>query len=116
MGERSNFALLPALQASVQQILDWGVANIEATLAHQNRALSEALGARGLNTGHEADRGGPYLGALLPDSAPADLTARLKAENIYVSKRGDWLRITPHLFTSEYDIARFLSALDRHLG
>ncbi|MBI1255083.1 MAG: aminotransferase class V-fold PLP-dependent enzyme [Hyphomonas sp.] len=116
MGERSNFALLPALQASVQQILDWGVANIEATLAHQNRALSEALGARGLNTGHEADRGGHYLGALLPDSAPADLTARLKAENIYVSKRGDRLRITPHLFTSENDIARLLSALDRHLG
>ena len=116
MGERSNFALLPALQASVQQILDWGVANIEATLAHQNRALSEALGARGLNTGSEADRGAHYLGALLPESAPADLTARLKAENIYVSKRGDRLRITPHLFTSEYDIARFLSALDRHLG
>jgi selenocysteine lyase/cysteine desulfurase len=116
MGERSNFALLPALQASVQQILDWGVANIEATLAHQNRALSEALGARGLNTGPAADRGAHYLGALLPESAPADLTARLKAENIYVSKRGDRLRITPHLFTSEYDIARFLSALDRHLG
>ena len=116
MGERSNFALLPALQASVQQILDWGVANIEATLAHQNRALSEALGARGLNTGPEADRGAHYLGALLPGSAPADLTARLRAENIYVSKRGDRLRITPHLFTSEYDIARFLSALDRHLG
>lgn len=116
MGERSNFALLPALQASVQQILDWGVANIEATLAHQNRALSEALGARGLNTGPEAGRGAHYLGALLPESAPADLTARLKAENIYVSKRGDRLRITPHLFTSEYDIARFLSALDRHLS
>jgi len=116
MGERSNFALLPALHASVQQILDWGVANIEATLAHQNRALAIALEKRGLATGPESGRGAHYLGALLPETAPADLTARLKAENIYVSKRGNRLRITPHLFTTEHDIARFLAALDRHLG
>ncbi len=116
MGERSNFALLPALQASVQQILDWGIANIEATLSHQNRALATALETRGLSTGPEADRGPHFLGALLPESAPGDLTARLKAENIYVSKRGNRLRITPHLFTSETDIERFLSALDRHLA
>jgi selenocysteine lyase/cysteine desulfurase len=116
MGGRSNFALLPAFEASVRQILDWGVANIEATLAHQNRALAEALEARGLSTGPETGRGPHYLGALLPESAPGNLTARLKAENIYVSKRGNRLRITPHLFTSENDIARFLSALDRHLG
>jgi len=116
MGERSNFALLPALHASVRQILDWGVANIEAALAHQNRALAEALDLRGLTTGPEADRGPHYLGALLPETAPDDLTARLRAEQIYVSKRGSRLRITPHLFTSEGDIARFLSALDRHLA
>lgn len=116
MGERSNFALLPALRASVQQILGWGIANIEATLAHQNRALAEALEKRGLSTGPENQRGPHYLGALLPERAPADLTARLRAENIYVSKRGNRLRITPHLFTTETDIARFLAALDRHLA
>jgi selenocysteine lyase/cysteine desulfurase len=116
MGARSNFALLPALQASVQQILDWGVANIEATLGHQNRSLAEALEERGLTTGPESWRGPHYLGALLPQTAPDDLTARLRSENIYVSKRGSRLRITPHLFTTQSDIARFLGALDRHLA
>ena len=116
MGARSNFALLPALQASVQQILDWGVANIEATLGHQNRALAEALEERGLTTGPESGRGPHYLGALLPQTAPDDLTARLRSENIYVSKRASRLRITPHLFTTQSDIARFLGALDRHLA
>lgn len=116
MGERSNFALLPALHAAVQQILDWGIANIEATLAHQNRALAEALEKRGLTTGPENGRGAHYLGALLPPTAPDDLTARLRSENIYVSKRGSRLRITPHLFTTETDIARFLAALDKHLA
>lgn len=116
MGERSNFALLPALEVSVRQILDWGIVSIEATLAHRNRQLAAELEARGLPVMPEAERGPHYLGALLPDTAPADLTARLKAENIYVSKRGNRLRITPHLFTSDEDIVRFLSALDRHLS
>jgi len=31
MGERSNFALLPAMEASVDLLLDWGIANVEAT-------------------------------------------------------------------------------------
>lgn len=115
MGERSNFALLPALKASVELILGWGVDRIEATLTHQNRALADALAARGLIIGDEAERGPHYLGARLPEHAPADLTQRLRAENIFVSRRGDHLRITPHLFTSERDIERFLSALDRHL-
>jgi selenocysteine lyase/cysteine desulfurase len=116
MGERSNFALLPAMQSAVRQILDWGVANIEATLAHRNRDLAAALEARGLPAMPESERGPHYLGARLPDTAPADIAARLKAENIYVSKRGNRLRITPHLFTSDEDVARFLGALDRHLG
>jgi len=116
MGERSNFALLPAFEASVRLILEWGIANIEATLAHQNRALADALERRGMPVMPEAERGPHYLGARLPAGAPADLTARLRAEDIYVSKRGDRLRITPHLFTTEDDNARFLAALDRHLG
>lgn len=115
MGERSNFALLPAMKASIELILSWSIENIEATLGHRNRALASALNLRGFKVGSESERGPHYLGALLPDTAPTDLTLRLRAENIYVSKRGNRLRITPHLFTTDEDIARFLDALDRHL-
>ncbi len=115
MGERSNFALLPAMKAAVTQILDWGVPNIEATLAQQNRDLAAALETRGLKMMPEAERGPHYLGGLLPDTAPEDIAARLKAENVFVSKRGNRLRITPHLFTTPEDIVKFLSALERHI-
>lgn len=115
MGERSNFALLPALEEAVKLILNWGVANIEETLGKRNRQLAADLAAMGLSSLPESERGPHYLSALLPASAPADLTARLKAENIHVSRRGDRLRITPHLYTSDEDIARFLQALKRHL-
>ncbi|MFN4024682.1 MAG: aminotransferase class V-fold PLP-dependent enzyme [Hyphomonas sp.] len=116
MGERSNFALLPAFEAAVRLILDWGVAHVEETLGARNTALAAELEAMGLACLPEAERGPHYLSALLPASAPGDLTARLKAEDIHVSRRGDRLRITPHLYTSDADIARFLEALTRHLG
>lgn len=116
MGERSNFALLPALHASVSLILDWGVDRIQATLEHRNRALAAALDARGLKLMPEAERGPHYLSALLPDSAPADLTARLKADGVFVSKRGPRLRITPHLFTTSDDVTRLLTSLDVHIA
>ncbi len=116
MGERSNFALLPALHASVSQILDWGIDRIEATLSLQNRRIAAELDARGVSLMPEAERGPHYLAALLPETAPADLTARLKADGVFVSKRGQRLRITPHLFTTDRDIARLLAALDRHLA
>lgn len=116
MGERSNFALLPAFEEGVKLILSWGVANIEETLGQRNRQLAADLAEMGLSSLPEAARGPHYLSALLPASAPGDLTARLKAENIHVSRRGDRLRITPHLYTSHEDIARFLEALKRHLG
>jgi selenocysteine lyase/cysteine desulfurase len=115
MGERSNFALLPAFHSAVRQILDWKVARIEATLTARNRHLAAALEEMGCAAMPEAERGGHYLGVLLPDRAPADLTLRLRSENIFVSKRGDRLRITPHLFTHDEDIARLLAALRRQL-
>ena len=112
---RSNFALLPALEAATDMVLGWGVANIEATLGAQNLKLAERLNAMGLPCPDETRRGAHYLGARLPEGAPADLTTRLASEQIYISKRGQSLRITPHLYNTQDDMDRLLEALGRHL-
>jgi len=116
MGERSNFALLPAFEEAVKTVLGWGVANVSETLGARNAALAGRLGAMGLSCPAEASRGAHYLCPLLPESVPADLTARLKADGIHVSRRGDRLRITQHLFTSEADTDRFVERLAHHLA
>ena len=115
MGERSNFALLPALESAVRTILDWGVGNIEETLAARNAALADQLANMGLHCPPEAERGAHYLCPLLPETAPDDLTSQLKDANIFVSRRGDRLRITQHLFTTEADMERFITELSHHL-
>ena len=116
MGERSNFALLPAFESAIRTILDWGVANIQETLGARNATLAGKLEAIGLDCPPASVRGAHYLCPHLPDSVPADLTARLKEDGIYVSRRGDRLRITQHLFTSDADVEHFIARLAHHLN
>ncbi|NBP95372.1 MAG: aminotransferase, partial [Gammaproteobacteria bacterium] len=40
-----------------------------------------------------------------------DLLGALNKQNVFVSVRGDSLRVTPHLYNDESDIAQFLKAL-----
>ena len=46
---------------------------------------------------------------------PADIIDRLAADNVFVSQRGDSLRISPHVFNDADDVDRFFAALDRSL-
>jgi len=111
MGERSNFQLVPAAIASLDAMLDWGADALSVTLGRNNRALADRLAPLGL---HETtpDRAPHYLSLSLPAGAPADLVSQLAAREIFVSQRGDRMRITPHVYNDEADFQRFASVLD----
>ena len=111
VGERANFALMPALIAALRQLLGWGVAEIEATLAAKTGAIAAAARGLGLSPTPDAQRGPHYLSIALPDGAPPDLLARLARERVFVSQRGRSLRVTPHLYNDEADAARFIAVL-----
>jgi selenocysteine lyase/cysteine desulfurase len=111
MGERSNFALLPAAIAAITQILDWGVENITAKTRQHTAHLSDLAGGYGLRAESEPIRAPHYLSMRLPSDAPEDLQQRLRAHNVFVSRRGDRLRVTPHVWVNEGDIERFGAAL-----
>jgi len=42
---------------------------------------------------------------------PPDLPARLAAANIFVSVRGNSIRVSPHLYNTAEDVDRLLAAL-----
>lgn len=111
MGERANFALMPGVVAALEQLTEWGVARIEATLADRNRALSKRLAALGLTTTPDDQRGSHFLGAELPKGAPVDLLQQLAAKGVYLSERGGSLRITPHLWNNDSDCDRLVESL-----
>jgi selenocysteine lyase/cysteine desulfurase len=114
MGERSAFQLVPAANDCLQHILDWGPAAISETLGARTAAIAEAVAPLGL-VDATPQRAPHYLCLALPDGAPTDLVRRLAAHQVYVSQRGDRLRVTPHLYNDDADIERFAAALKAEL-
>ncbi|MFL6861372.1 MAG: aminotransferase class V-fold PLP-dependent enzyme [Allosphingosinicella sp.] len=109
MGERSNFALLPVAAAAIEQLLEWGVANVSETLEAITASLAERLAARGIEA--PPGRAPHFLSLRFPGGLPDGIEARLAAADVHVSLRGERMRVTPHLYNDEEDAGRLVAAL-----
>ncbi len=115
MGERANFLTMPQAIAALRQILDWGVADIQTTLAAATAGIAARASTMGLGSVPGALRAGHFLGLRFPGGVPDGLGQRLAAEKIFISVRGSAMRVTPHVYNTAADIERFLDALARAL-
>ncbi len=107
VGEVANFALLPALLNALTQITEWSVPAIEATLAQRTERIAREAKALGLDVTDPGFRAPHFVGIRFPDGPRPDLAEQLRTENVYVGLRGDALRVTPYLYNTEEDLARF---------
>lgn len=115
VGESANFALMPMAVAALEQLLEWGVDTIAATLAARTEGIAAQAAPLGLTASDSSQRAGHFLGLRFAAGMPADLLQRLAAEQVYVSVRGDSMRVTPHVYNDDRDTERFISALSRLL-
>ena len=113
MGERSNFALLPAAGQAMRQILEWGVEEISESCGAMNRTLAAAAAKLGFSSPAEDLRGPHYLCLRRKTPIPRELAATLAREKVFVSVRGSSIRVTPHLYNTEEDCARLIDCLQR---
>ncbi|HET9764423.1 MAG TPA: aminotransferase class V-fold PLP-dependent enzyme [Casimicrobiaceae bacterium] len=111
MGEKGH-ALLPGAIAGLEQLRAWGVPAIAASLAQVNERVTRRLGELGFTLPPEELRCPHMFGAEPPSGFPADIAARLRAQDIHISRRGRSLRFAPHLHVDEADIERLLGALE----
>ncbi|WNG21610.1 aminotransferase class V-fold PLP-dependent enzyme [Cystobacter fuscus] len=112
VGERSNFALVPMALAALRQLTSWGVADIQETVGVLTARLSAGARALGLEVAPEGLRAGHLMGLRNPGGYPPDMPAKLAARRVFVSVRGDSLRVSPHLYNTEADVDRLLEELD----
>jgi selenocysteine lyase/cysteine desulfurase len=111
VGERSNFALMPAAIAAMVQLHQWTVEAIAETLAVKTAAIAERAREIGLAPMAAHARAGHFLGIRFPGGVPRGLPERLAENQVHVSLRGDSLRVTPHLYNNEADVDRLFAVL-----
>ncbi|WP_416896595.1 MAG: aminotransferase class V-fold PLP-dependent enzyme [Minwuia sp.] len=111
MGEFSNFALMPGAIAAMEKLLEWTPEAIAETLGNRTRDIAERAARLGLRSPPDGARAPHFLGLSFPEAMPPDLVGTLAARNVHVSVRGQSMRVTPHLYNNDDDVARLMDAL-----
>lgn len=111
VGERGNYIALPMAIAGLEQVHAWGVGEISATLRPMVDTIARRAEALGLQATAAEGRAPHFLGLRFPEGPPPGLTDRLKEKQVYISQRGDSLRVSPHLYNNDADIERLFEAL-----
>jgi selenocysteine lyase/cysteine desulfurase len=113
MGERSNFALLPAAVRAMKQLLEWNVAQVSETAGALNRQLASAAADVGFFAPAEPWRAPHYLCLRRKAAIPKELPEMLAREKVFVSVRGSSIRVTPHVYNTLEDCDRLIQCLRR---
>ncbi len=113
MGERSNFALLPAAVRAMKQLLEWEVAQVSETAGTFNRYLAGAAAEMGYYAPVEPLRAPHYLALRRKTAIPKELPEMLAREKVFVSVRGSSIRVTPHVYNTIEDRERLIACLRR---
>jgi selenocysteine lyase/cysteine desulfurase len=107
-GGSVSFALLYAMEASLDLILEIGPEAIEQRvldLASRTRTILHGLGAT------VAGCGSPIVAARFENRDVSGLARALKEQRVLVAARRGHLRVSPHLYNNEQDLEIFERAL-----
>lgn len=111
MGEKSNFINAPIASSALKLILGLGVENISAYLKSLTDYIAERALAIGLNVAADDQRVANLIGINFSDGVPSHIASALAAKNIFVSIRGDSIRVAPHIYNDKADIDRLFDVL-----
>jgi selenocysteine lyase/cysteine desulfurase len=108
MGERDHFVSMEMAAIGMEMVARWGAMAIVERLAMLTARLAEGLRDVGVTVPDARVRAPHVLSLDFPDGMPAQLIARLAAENVYVAPRLGRLRISPHVYNDKADVDRFV--------
>lgn len=110
MGECSNFIHVAMLTESISQILDWQPQQIQNYCDAVSKKGIDTLRNLGCFIEDDAYRSKHLFGVYLPKHIKLkDLKNKFKEQEIYVSYRGDAIRVSPNVYNSEEDFEKFVS-------
>lgn len=113
MGEFSNFILNPMLLCGLQQVFAWTPGFIQHYCAGLIAPLLAQVEQKGWGIEDAAYRGNHLFGLQLPAQIQPDhFYTILQQRKIFVSLRGNSIRISPHVYNTEKDISALMQAID----
>lgn len=115
MGERSNFSLVPMAIRALEMLISWGIENIAYTLGQYNQEIAESIEPYGAQLSLREYVAPHMMGLRFPGGIPEKVVNALSENQIFVSVRGDAIRVAPHVYNDERDKVRFIDCLRAEL-
>jgi len=112
VGQSSNFISMPMLDEALGQLLEWGVDEIQEYCREIGAPLIGLFKEMDTSMDEENHRAHHLMGLKLPPNTHGKaLLQELQKRHVYVSLRGDNIRISINVFNNEEDIAELIAAL-----
>lgn len=109
VGEMSNFTLTPMLIKAIEQLNEWQPKRVQDYCKSISKEAIEELRALGCFIEEEAFRAQHLFGIYLPNHIDLEkLKAAFLEQNIYVSFRGNAIRVSPHVYNSREDFEKLV--------
>lgn len=119
MGEFANFITMPMAVAALKQLETWTIGEINISLQQITEKIIEGTKDLGLVAPASDRRAGHLTGLRLAKRSTANplhfLQGALAEKKVFLSVRGDTIRIAPHLHISDNDIERLITGLSEIL-
>lgn len=114
VGEQSNFILVPMLTKALEQLLEWGVENIQSYTKTLSSSVVADLKTLGCRIEKEKSRCGHLFGVRLPEHINMEeLKKTFAAHQVFVSIRGDSIRISPNIYNNEQNFQQLLTCFKK---
>lgn len=115
MGQKSNFALLPMATLAAREINEIGVENISSHINCLNEYFLTFFAEEKLNIWPKKLRSPHILGIDFGSSVLVEkLNNKFLSEKIYISFRGNTLRISPNIYNTKSDMEKLARVLIMH--
>lgn len=114
VGEQANFIAVPMLTKAIKQLLAWTPQGIQDYCKSITLEALKPLEAVGCHVEASDFRGHHLFGIKLPGNLdPNQLKAELDRQNIYVSIRGAYVRVSPHVYNTTEDVKCLVKAITK---
>ena len=112
MGETSNWISLPMGISSLKQLNEWTPANIQEYCRNIVGDKLNTLADSGFLISQTESHGAHLFGIRMPKHIDIDrLKNKLDQKGVYVSIRGNAIRVAPHVYNTEEDIDKLVSCI-----
>ncbi|HMQ46356.1 MAG TPA: aminotransferase class V-fold PLP-dependent enzyme [Saprospiraceae bacterium] len=113
VGEQSNFILAPMQLTAIRQLLDWGVQHIQDYCQNLLSAPLQELQNMGCSCAPESLRAHHLVGIRLPGHFDLEkLKAAAQKRQVFISFRGNAIRLSPNVYNTAEDMAAFLDCFE----